>query len=66
MDDLLPKWFQDALISMHHYMKGRGLSINSTSVETIYGVFTVDNNDVITRINSPTKANKPIPPEMPT
>jgi len=66
MDDLLPKWFQDALVSMHHYMKGRGISINYTSVETIYGVFTVDNNDVITMIDSPTKVNKTIPTEAPT
>jgi len=66
MDELLPKWFQDALVSMHHYMKGRGISINSTSVETIYGVFAVDNNDVITRIDSPTKVSLPIPIESPT
>lgn len=66
MDKLLPKWFQDALVSMHHYMKGRGISINSTSVETIYGVFVVGNNDVITRIDSPTKANWQITTEAPT
>jgi len=66
MNDSLPKWLSNTLVLAHHYMKRRGLSQNFTGISTIYGIFVVDNNDVITMIDSPTKVNKTIPTEAPT